>query len=133
MGKSFNSELILTNFITESVMSGIHYMLRVRICKRFRNPGIDSKESISPAYTAWRAGTTNIVIAPASQAGNRFLGSVKGLQILAQVIFVLPVLHRFGNFSGKVLVRHVTGTGLGFLRKSPEVVFRCPPLLKGPV
>ena len=28
-------------------------------------------------------------------------------------------------------VRHVTGTGLGFLRKSPEVVFRCLLLLKG--
>ncbi len=30
-------------------------------------------------------------------------------------------------------VRHVTGTGLGFLRKSPEVVFRCLLLLKGPL
>jgi hypothetical protein len=29
-----------------------------RICKRLRSPGIGSKESIPPAYVAWRAGTT---------------------------------------------------------------------------
>jgi hypothetical protein len=79
-------------------MSGILYMLRVRICKRFRSQGIDSKESILPAYMAWRAGTTNRVFVPASQPGNRFLGSLKGLQILAQV-------GRFDNFGGKVLCR----------------------------
>ncbi len=28
-----------------------------RICKRLRIPGIDSKESIPPAYVAWRSGT----------------------------------------------------------------------------
>jgi hypothetical protein len=33
-----------------------------RICKRFRNPGIDSKESIPPAYVTWRASTTNRVL-----------------------------------------------------------------------
>ncbi len=32
---------------------------RVRICKRLWSPGIDSEESISPAYVAWRASTTN--------------------------------------------------------------------------
>jgi hypothetical protein len=47
----------------------------VRICKRLWSPGIDSEESISPAYVAWRASTTNRVIVPARQAGNRFLGS----------------------------------------------------------
>jgi hypothetical protein len=30
-----------------------------RICKRLWSPGIDSEESISPAYVAWRASTTN--------------------------------------------------------------------------
>jgi hypothetical protein len=30
---------------------------RARIFKRLRSPGIDSKESIPPAYEAWRAGT----------------------------------------------------------------------------
>jgi hypothetical protein len=54
------------------------------ICKRLRNPGIDFKESIPPAYVAWRAGTRNSVVVPARQAGNRFLGSFKGLQIRAQ-------------------------------------------------
>jgi hypothetical protein len=36
----------------------------VRICKRLRSPGFDSKESIQPAYVAWRAGTSNRVIRP---------------------------------------------------------------------
>jgi hypothetical protein len=40
-----------------------------------------SKESIPPAYVAWRAGTSNRVVVPARQAGNRFLGSLKGVQI----------------------------------------------------
>ncbi len=34
---------------------------RARICKRLWSPGIDSEESISPAYVAWRASTTNRV------------------------------------------------------------------------
>ncbi len=39
-------------------------------------------ESISPAYvySLWLAGTTNGVVVPARQAGNRFLGSLKGLK-----------------------------------------------------
>ena len=53
---------------------------RDRICKPFRSPGIDTEESIPPAYVAWRAGTTNGVVVPALQAGNPFLGSLKGLQ-----------------------------------------------------
>jgi hypothetical protein len=43
---------------------------------RFR--GIDSA-----AYVPWRASTTNRVVVEASQAGNRFLSSLKGLQIRA--------------------------------------------------
>jgi hypothetical protein len=35
---------------------------RVRILKLLRSPGIDSKESIPPAYVAWRAGTTTLLI-----------------------------------------------------------------------
>ncbi len=45
---------------------------RARICKRFRSLGIDSKE------LSWRAGTSNRVVVA---AGNRFLGSLKCLQI----------------------------------------------------
>jgi hypothetical protein len=37
------------------------------------------------AYVAWRAGTTYRVVVPVRQAGNRFLGSFKGLQIRALV------------------------------------------------
>jgi hypothetical protein len=56
---------------------------RARTCKSLWSPGIDSEESISPAYVACRVGTTNRVVVPARQAGNRFLGSLKGLQIRA--------------------------------------------------
>ncbi len=50
---------------------------RARICKRLWSPGIESAESISPAYVAWRAGTPNRVVVPARQAGNRFHGLLK--------------------------------------------------------
>ncbi len=60
------------------------FFIRARICKRLRSLGIDSEESISPAYVAWWSGTTNRVVVPARQAGNRFLGFLKGLQIRAQ-------------------------------------------------
>ncbi len=56
---------------------------RVRIFKRLRSQGIDAKELIPPAYVACRAGTSNRVVVPARQAGNPFLGSLKGLQIRA--------------------------------------------------
>jgi hypothetical protein len=45
-----------------------------------------AQESIPPAYVVvWRAGTSNRVVVPARQAGNRFLGSLKGLQIRALI------------------------------------------------
>jgi hypothetical protein len=49
---------------------------RARIYKRLRRPGIDSEDSIPPAYVAWRAGTTNRVAVPARQAWNRFMGFI---------------------------------------------------------
>ncbi len=54
---------------------------RARICKRLRIPGINS----GIAYVAWRTGTTNRVVVRARQAGNRFLGSLQGLKIQAQM------------------------------------------------
>ncbi len=60
-----------------------------RICKRLISIGIDSKVSIPPAYIAWWAGTSNRVAVPARQAGNRFLGSLKGLQIRALYVHVI--------------------------------------------
>jgi hypothetical protein len=42
------------------------------------------------AYVAWRAGTTYWVVVPVRQAGNRFLGSSKRLQIRALVVQMLP-------------------------------------------
>jgi hypothetical protein len=59
---------------------------RVRICKRLWSPGIDSEKSILPSCVAWRAGTTNRVVLLARQAGNRLLGSLKGLQIRTQFL-----------------------------------------------
>jgi hypothetical protein len=67
------------------VGTGLSYLpARACICKRFWSPGIDSEEMIPPAYVAWRASTTNTVVTQARRAGNRFLGSLKGLQIRAQ-------------------------------------------------
>jgi hypothetical protein len=78
------------------------------IFKLLRNPGIDSKELISPAYVAWRAGARICrrlrspeidpasfcslagqydkyrVVVPARRARNRLLGSLNGLQIRAR-------------------------------------------------
>ncbi len=45
---------------------------------RNRSRGIDFA-----AYVVWRAGTPNRVVVPSLQAVNRFLGSLKGLQIRA--------------------------------------------------
>ncbi len=56
-------------------------MIRACNCKHLKRPVIDSEDSIPPAYVAWRASTTNRVVVQARQAGNRFLGSLKGLQI----------------------------------------------------
>jgi hypothetical protein len=59
---------------------------RARICKLLRSPGIDARNRFrQPIYVAWRAGTSNRVVLPARQAGIRFLGSFKGLQVLALV------------------------------------------------
>jgi len=58
---------------------------RARICKCLRRSGIASEDSIPPACVAWRTGTTNMVVETARKAGNRFLGSLKGLQIRALV------------------------------------------------
>jgi hypothetical protein len=51
-----------------------------RICKQIKEPTNRFEESIPPA---WRAGTTNKVVVMARKAGNRFLDSLKGLQIRA--------------------------------------------------
>ncbi len=71
--------------------------LWARICKFLRSPRIDSKESIPPAYVAWRAGTSNRVVLPARHAGNRFLGSLKGLQLR-------PLVSRQRSFSQTMTV-----------------------------
>ncbi len=77
--------------------------------------GIDSEELISTAYVAWQAGTTNRVIVPTHQAGNWFQGSLKGLQIQAQlekcgsdksgeavISFILPAIW-FADFLSAII------------------------------
>jgi hypothetical protein len=72
--------------LTESIpglIKSLENRHRARTCKRLRSPGIDSKESVAPTYVAWRAGTSNKVVAPARLSGNRFLCSLTDLQIRA--------------------------------------------------
>ncbi len=78
------------------------YRARARICKRLWSPGIDSEESIPSAYVAWRASTTNRVVVPTHQAGNRFLGSLKGLKYGLSLVFIYMLLssHVFRSRSG---------------------------------
>jgi hypothetical protein len=47
---------------------------------RNRFQGIDSATN-----AAWRAGKSTRIVVPARQAGSRFLGPLKGLQIRAQL------------------------------------------------
>jgi hypothetical protein len=45
--------------------TGTGIYVRARICKRLWSPGIDSEESIQPAYVACRSGTAKRVVVPA--------------------------------------------------------------------
>jgi hypothetical protein len=48
---------------------------RARICKLLRSSKIDSKESIPPAYVAWRAFTTTLYLSYRRASWrNRYLG-----------------------------------------------------------
>jgi hypothetical protein len=70
------------------------------VCQRLSSPGMDSEESIPQAFVAWWPSSTNRVVVPARQAGNRFLGSSKGLQIRAlcrydnHIFYSVPSPHR---------------------------------------
>ncbi len=81
-------------YVPDETVEKVCDTVRTRIFKRLRSQGIDSKESIAPAYEAWQACTSNRVVVPARQAGNRFLGSLKGLQIRA----LHPVTARRNRF-----------------------------------
>ncbi len=69
----------------------------VHRAQSLRSSGIDSKESILPAYVAWRASTSNRVVVPARLTGNLFLDSLKGLQIRALLLMYMPKLKLFGE------------------------------------
>jgi hypothetical protein len=82
----------------ELIFTLYYCMPRARICKRLRSPGFDSWESISPAYVAWRVGTSNRVVVPARQTGNRFLApnKVYKFALWLHVLYVqyIPILTR---------------------------------------
>ncbi len=83
------------NFEVKIIFLKLKY--RARICKRLWSPEIDSDESISPAYVVWWSGlsTTNTVVVPARQAGNRFLSSWRGFTNTGSVHRRSSWLHRF--------------------------------------
>jgi hypothetical protein len=57
---------------------------------------------MQPADVIWRAGTSNRVLSPVRQAGNRFLGSVKGLQIRTLLTFcTVKGRHGLPGFPGR--------------------------------
>jgi hypothetical protein len=62
-----------------------------------------AQKSIPPACVIWRAGTTKRVIIPARKAGNRFLGSLKGLQTRAlNTLFFILIQKCAWNEAGKL-------------------------------
>jgi hypothetical protein len=65
------------NLPSRTFLGNFFVLLRARTCNHLWSPGIDSEETIPPAHVAWQAGTTNRVVVPARQAGNRFLWSLK--------------------------------------------------------
>jgi hypothetical protein len=59
-------------------------------CKRLRSPGIGSKESIPPAYVAWRAGMFTIGLSyPPARLGIDSWAPLKGLKIRAVFLRLL--------------------------------------------
>jgi hypothetical protein len=81
---------LLPNFQNQGYIGNLcPIATRARIFKSLRSPEIDSEETIPPAYVAWWASTTNRVVLLVRRTANRFLGSLKGLQIRSQVHKIL--------------------------------------------
>ncbi len=82
LGLSQWVQLILNKLWRSNSIFHLWYTYRVRDGKESSEPVFvnvyRAQESIPPA---WRDGTTIWVVVPARHAGNRFLGSLKGLQI----------------------------------------------------
>jgi hypothetical protein len=82
---------------SDSVNLGILRQVRARICKRLRNPGNRFRQ---PMWLGAPVRQIGLSFVPARQAGNRFLGSLKGLQIQA---LASPTVHQktVGTVSAK--------------------------------
>ncbi len=94
-GASFLGPCCCFNTLCEtySTLINICYT-RAHSCKRLKR----AKASIPPPYVAWRAGNPNRGGVPGRQAGNRFLLSLKGLQIRAPVTPVQYTYEIVGRF-----------------------------------
>jgi hypothetical protein len=57
----------------EDTLSAPRVTTRARIFKLLSAPGIDSKESISPAYVAWRAGMNTLLYFKSVPSPHRLL------------------------------------------------------------
>jgi len=91
-------------YVHPRIQNVTHMIIKGRICKRLRSPGIDS-------YVAWRAGTTNrIMYRPArvhrlaeTIPRNQFLGSLNvykfGLWILRH-IYIIYIYRSFPSSGG---------------------------------
>ncbi len=55
-------KILKINFFFSNSRKYINDTIRDGIFKLLRSPGIDSKESIPPAYVAWRVDTTTIFL-----------------------------------------------------------------------
>jgi hypothetical protein len=74
MGKNYEDLLCHTGFSVDVLRAigvfkipslgplGYGELSRDGIFKLLRSPGIDPKDSIPPAYVAWRAGTTTLLL-----------------------------------------------------------------------
>ncbi len=108
-----------------------HSLLRIwaRICKLLWSPGIDSEESIQPAYVAWRACTTNRVLCRPVRLGIDSWASLKvykyGLWYITKLnsgssvllLCVVYALQKSGifpwiSFSAYILILSSAGTPL---------------------
>ncbi len=101
---------------------------RARICKRLRGPGIDSKESIPPAYVARQAGTTNRVIILDHQL-HRLADSFLVIHFWApsnvyKFGIWLLTYSRAGIFKQNIGARNRVGIGLSYRPASKAGIFK---------
>jgi hypothetical protein len=109
-------------------MFGHKNMSRARICKCLKRPEIDSQDSIPPAYVAWRAGTSNRIVAPARQGWESIPGLLKRFTNTGSVF---PVKNSVTCFRSPVLCipqprAKLTAASRPLLLPGRDLEFMCP-------